>query len=542
MMGMLLLPTHALAIHIAVANAFLMLPQRAAAFSAGTSISAGRRWPRGLCLHAKRPLRLDGLQYTLGMTTKPAAFGEGLRVLSMREQRELSAWLESVNDEAEPWTDTAPSWADLEKQLAEMQTPSEKEWKSLLQDGAGPPSSAADLRLFDAPRGTTPRVIFYRDAAAWCPYCQKVWMMLEAKRVPYRVERINMRCYGDKPRWFSELSPDGNLPVLQLDGNVITGSDSILQALESSFSDVPMLPPQGNVHGARVPKLLLLERDLFNHWMRWLVRETEYGDDMMKGFEGFVTQVDAELKEAARLEGNAATNPTFFLGSSVSMVDLKFAPFLERMAASVPYYKGLALRGNPTWPHLQRWFEAMDHLDWYRAIQSDYFTLCHGLPPQIGGCVAHAEAAGFQAAIDGRDGLHWALPLPRVHVDELLQGHQPVLIEDTVAAREAAARILDNRHALVLFCLRALGRRGPVFGSMLADPGCMHAICDEDGPKVHVTESASALGFRLLDGYVECVCGRCHLSLIQSRLARGFARGFARANQRAKRLEARLKM
>ena len=38
-----------------------------------------------------------------------------------------------------------------------------------------------------------------RDHAAWCPYCQKVWIQLEEKQIPYEIEKINMRCYGDKP-------------------------------------------------------------------------------------------------------------------------------------------------------------------------------------------------------------------------------------------------------------------------------------------------------------------------------------------------------
>ncbi len=38
-----------------------------------------------------------------------------------------------------------------------------------------------------------------RDDAAWCPYCQKVWLQLEEKRIPYVIEKINMRCWPVQP-------------------------------------------------------------------------------------------------------------------------------------------------------------------------------------------------------------------------------------------------------------------------------------------------------------------------------------------------------
>ena len=207
-----------------------------------------------------------------------------------------------------------------------------------------------------------------------------------------------------------------------------------------------------------------------------------------------------------------ATPGPYFL-SEFGLVDITFAPFLERIAASVCYYKGFAVRGEvrcevwrrvydmndragcslaaapptesplgPTdcsvcllslpspcrappqgrWPNLERWFNAMEQRPAYLAFKSDYYTHCHDLPPQLGGCVSgggqssasgvttaclsssrqtavpdpssmfspaclHAavpEAARCEAAIDGTDGASWHLPLPPLTATSL-EPHSP---------------------------------------------------------------------------------------------------------------------
>ena len=80
------------------------------------------------------------------------------------------------------------SWNALASSLASLQSPEERAFRENLAAGQGDNSPMATLRIFDAPKGTEPRVTFYRDSASWCPYCQKVWLVLEEKRIPYKVK------------------------------------------------------------------------------------------------------------------------------------------------------------------------------------------------------------------------------------------------------------------------------------------------------------------------------------------------------------------
>ena len=52
------------------------------------------------------------------------------------------------------------------------------------------------------------------------------------KRIPYKIEKINMRCYSETPREFSRLQPSGAIPVAIIDGKVYNQSNDIIYALE----------------------------------------------------------------------------------------------------------------------------------------------------------------------------------------------------------------------------------------------------------------------------------------------------------------------
>ena len=143
----------------------------------------------------------------------------------------------------------------------------------------GPTSSQSTLRLFGHPESAV-RVTLYRDNHAWCPYCQKTWLWLEEKKIPYKIEKVTMFCYGEKERWYKKIVPSGMLPALKLNGKLITESDVILAALEAEFG--PLGAPFSAITAQR-----RLERQLFGAWCEWLCYPSSSAQEEAMGEQAF---------------------------------------------------------------------------------------------------------------------------------------------------------------------------------------------------------------------------------------------------------------
>ncbi|WP_310414237.1 glutathione S-transferase, partial [Chamaesiphon sp. OTE_8_metabat_110] len=195
----------------------------------------------------------------------------------------------------------------------------------------GATNAQSRLRLFGRAE-TDVRVTLYRDNHAWCPYCQKIWLWLEEKQIPYRIEKVTMFCYGEKESWYKRKVPSGMLPAVELDGRMITESDDILLALEAAFG--------GLAYGMRDPQVVplrQLERLLFRAWCSWLCRPANSAREEQHNHEQFVSVV--AMVEAAL----AQTSGNYFL-EQFGTADVIFTPYVERMNASLYYYKGYSLR------------------------------------------------------------------------------------------------------------------------------------------------------------------------------------------------------
>jgi len=361
----------------------------------------------------------------------------------------------------------APSWQELDATLRAIEPADERRIHddAVSSSGSrGPASHKASLRLFDAPDGFEPEVTLYRDTAAWCPYCEKVWLMLEEKGIPYRVEKVPMSCFGDKPSTFFSLSPSGGIPVAVIKGRVIRESNDIMALLEKEFPSAPRMWPSDSSSplAQRVTQLLALERRLFSQWFSWLTSNSEAPRASMLSL---LSTVDTELSRGDGLFLSKADGWT----GGVSVVDCMFAPFLERMDASLLFYKGISLRGS--YPHIKRWFSTMEaRTESYAGIRSDFYTHITALPPQIGNIYSAKSGDAAVTSLISRAqaevmGGAWRLD---VKASDMLE---PMFPADEIAARRDAARkVLANGPALVGFALRGVGSGKGGYRAPLADP------------------------------------------------------------------------
>ncbi len=261
-------------------------------------------------------------------------------------------------------------------------------------------NSYANLRLFGHSENDV-QVTLYRDRHSWCPYCQKIWLWLEFKRIPYRVKKINMFCYGQKESWFLEKVRSGKLPAIEFKGQVITESDNIIAFLENEFGALGSF-----ITSSQLIKIRELEREIFRSWCNWLCRESfNFIDNSFrkKRFKESISKLDEILSRTKSGFVDPSVSNTGDIEPGVG--DIIFIPYMERMNASLIYYKGFNLRSN--YPHIDNWLTLFEGKSAYRGTQGDFHTHSHDLPPQMGGCYkeSNEQQINFSKLIDSGEGL-----------------------------------------------------------------------------------------------------------------------------------------
>ena len=99
------------------------------------------------------------------------------------------------------------------------------------------------------PSNPTPELVLYRDNNGWCPFCERVWLVVRAKGIPYDEQLISLQ---NKPDWYKVLVPTTLVPAVLfhesgVDGNgertkknerrIVWESSDIIKALDEQFPE-----------------------------------------------------------------------------------------------------------------------------------------------------------------------------------------------------------------------------------------------------------------------------------------------------------------
>jgi len=360
-----------------------------------------------------------------------------------------------------------PSWdalrLDLERRVVDLGGGGDLVWMREDQDAHGrlyPPCTRdGTLRLFGKAEEDV-RVTLYRDPAYWCPYCERVQMQLEVKRVPYRIRMINMRCYGKKPDYYTRMVPSGLLPAVEVDGRLFTESVDIMFLLEDQFTEHSLADFPDFAQKART--FMKLERECFSWWCTFVFRPPDRRARV--AWEDVLSRWDAAVQSAG--------GPYLF-GNRVSVIDIMAVPFFERYVASSFYWQGFRIRGTGQFPGIDSWMTAMEReIPSFAAMKADFYSTIKDLPPQMGRPFFSDTSQDFRAFVEG-DGEIWKLPLPPIGpsslepITSLAEGDDGVGLEHHL---EACARMIQNHSRIARFALRGAGDRPRTVTAPLSDP------------------------------------------------------------------------
>ncbi|MGB1238853.1 MAG: glutathione S-transferase family protein [Pseudomonadales bacterium] len=191
-----------------------------------------------------------------------------------------------------------------------------------------------------------------------CPFVQRVTAMLEAKGLDYDIAYISLK---DKPQWFLEASPHGQVPILITDGGeTLFESDAIMEYLDE------IAPPLQ-------PELSPEQRALDRAWSYMAAKNYLAQCSTMRSADSDTfTQRLETLKGIFAKAEHALTGP-YFNGDELSNVDIAWLVLLHR-AHIVKVHSGHDLLAG--FPKVQAWQASLQALPiTWASVSTDFEQL-----------------------------------------------------------------------------------------------------------------------------------------------------------------------
>ncbi len=175
-----------------------------------------------------------------------------------------------------------------------------------------------------------------------CPFVQRVTALLEAKGLDYQVEYISL---SDKPQWFLDISPNGQVPAMVTEGGVaLFESEAIIEYIEEAYT-----PLEADVS---------LERKALNRAWSYLAAKNylvQCGTMRSRDAETLAEKSNKLGTAFDKIEKVLGDGP-FFGGTQIGLVDIAWLVLLHRAQIIKDHTGYDFLAGHPK---VQAWQKAI---------------------------------------------------------------------------------------------------------------------------------------------------------------------------------------
>lgn len=150
-----------------------------------------------------------------------------------------------------------------------------------------------------------------------CPFVQRAAILLHEQGRTFDIKYIDLQ---NRPDWFLEISPNGKVPVLDVDGATLFESAVILEYLDETSEGHKLLPSDP------------LERAQQRMWITYISNIMSLGWQLQAANDEdsvrtLATKVRGHLAELAK---QLPDEVPYWNGESHSMVDVAIAPIFQR--------------------------------------------------------------------------------------------------------------------------------------------------------------------------------------------------------------------
>lgn len=188
-----------------------------------------------------------------------------------------------------------------------------------------------------------------------CPYAQRSWIALLELGIAYEPVAIELG-KDNKTDWFRAMNPNGTVPTIKHGETIVYESLIVNEYLCEVFGGDLMPSTPGDRARARIlmsrcdSKLVKLGYSYLSHQR---TEDAAKDDQLRSHLEDELRFLDLAISD---------NKGTYFLGETLTLADIAFIPFFQRMNVALNRFKNFQIESLDL-THLHAWLDAIAHRD-----------------------------------------------------------------------------------------------------------------------------------------------------------------------------------